>query len=118
MTESTNRGGFTLLVASDSLGRGDDDLGRLLMDRFLHEIGGTSELPETVVFINAGVKLVTETSPVLEHLRRLDKSGVELLACSTCLERFDLINRLAVGAKSDMRSIVETLTQATRLISV
>jgi selenium metabolism protein YedF len=118
MSKPTSRGGFTLLVASDSLGRGDNDLGRLLMERFLHEIGGTAELPETVIFVNAGVKLVTGDSPVLDHLRRLDESGVELLACMTCLQRFDLIDEVAVGVKSDMRSIVETLTRSTRVISV
>jgi intracellular sulfur oxidation DsrE/DsrF family protein len=88
------------------------------MDRFMHEIGGTSDLPETVIFINTGVKMVTRASPVLEHLNRLDESGVELLACSTCLERFGLTDKVAVGVKSDMRSIAEILTRSSKVLSV
>ena len=118
MSKSKHREGFALLVASDSLGRGDYELGRLLMDRFLHEICGTSELPQTVIFINSGVKMVSEASPMLEHLSRLDQSGVDLLACSTCLERFGLIDKVAIGIKSDMRSIVEILTRSMKVISV
>jgi selenium metabolism protein YedF len=118
MPESSRHDEFALLVASDSFGRGDDDLGKLLMDRFLHEVGGASGLPDIVIFMNAGVKLVAEASPVLEHLRRLDQSGVELFACTTCLERFDLADKVEVGTKSDMRSIVEMLTRAARVITV
>jgi selenium metabolism protein YedF len=112
------RDGFVLLVASDELGRGDEDLGRLLIDRFLHEIAGASHLPETAVFINSGVKLVADDSPVLDALEHLVEMGVHVVACGTCLARYEISERVAVGDKSDMRSIVGILTGAARVLSV
>ena len=88
MAQSIPHDGFVLLVASDGLGRGDDDLGKLLLDRFLHEIGGTASLPETVIFMNAGVKLVVEASPALEQLRHLDEAGVDGGRRAETLEKY------------------------------
>jgi selenium metabolism protein YedF len=110
--------GFVLLVGSDGLGRGDEELGRLLMHRFLHELGSASTKPETALFINTGVKLVADDSPVLGQLKRLEETGVELLACSTCLERFGLMERVAVGSRTNMGHIVAALTAATKVVSV
>jgi selenium metabolism protein YedF len=110
--------GFVMFVAGDGLGRGDEDLGSLLMDRFLHEVGGASTMPERVIFMNSGVKLVADDSPVLDQLRHLEKTGIEIVACGTCLERYGLIDRVAVGEKTDMRTIAATLTQADKILSL
>ena len=107
-----------MLVSSDGLGRGDDDLGRLLMQRFLHELGGAATKPESMVFVNSGVRLVVDDSPALEQLRRLQEQGVELAACSTCLSRFGLMDRVAVGAKTNMSEIVNALTSAESVLSL
>lgn len=110
--------GFIVLVAGDGLGRGDAELGRSLMARFLHEIGGQRSLPEKAVFINSGVKLVVDGSPALHQLHHLEDAGVEIAACGTCLERFGLLDRVAVGGKTDMSTIVAALVGASRVLSI
>jgi selenium metabolism protein YedF len=110
--------GFVMLVAGDGLGRGDDDLGRRLMARFLHEVGGQRALPEKIIFINSGVKLVVKNSPVLEQIRHLTQAGVEIAACGTCLEKFGLLDKVAVGHKTDMSTTATTLAGASRVLSV
>jgi len=112
------REGLVMLVSGDGLGRGDEELGRLLIQRFLHELGGTAKQPEEVIFINSGVRLVADDSPVLNQLRRLEEQGVDLEACTTCLARFDLTDRVAVGSKTNMSAIVSTLMEADRVISI
>ena len=107
-----------MLVGSDGLGRGDEELGRLLMPRFLHELCGVTEKPEYLLFVNNGVRLVADDSLVLEQLRRLQVEGVDLLACSTCLERFDLTDRLAVGSRTDMPTIASILVTAEKVVSL
>jgi len=107
-----------ILLGSDSLGRGEEDLGRLLMHKFLHELAEADPLPEMALFINSGVKLVGSDSHVVGQLHKLETKGVELLACSTCLERFGLLNRLTVGEKSNMGEIVAALSKATKVISI
>jgi selenium metabolism protein YedF len=110
--------GFVVLIGSDGLGRGDEDLGRHLMSKFLHELGGQRSLPERIILINHGVKLVVEGSPVLEQMRHLEQAGVVIAACGTCLSRLELIDRVAVGSKSDMRTTVTALSEANRVVSV
>ncbi len=79
-----------ILIQSEVLGRGDDELGMLLMANFLRLLGESQDKPGTLVFWNAGVRLVCEGSWVLEHLKKLEGQGVEILACTTCLEYFEL----------------------------
>ena len=109
--------GFVMLVGADGLGRGDEDLGRLLIHRFLHELGVADSKPEAMLFINSGVKLVADDSPALGQIKRLEELGTEVLACSTCLDRFGLMDRIAAGGRTDMGQIVSTLTKASRVLS-
>ena len=110
--------GLVLLVTSDGIGRGDDDLGRLLMHRFLHELGTAATLPERLLFMNSGVKLVVDDSAALGQIERIEESGVQVFACSTCLDRFGLIDRIAVGSSTDMSSTVTALTGAKRVVTL
>jgi selenium metabolism protein YedF len=91
-----------ILVQSEGLGRGNDELGALLMSSFFRLLGESQEKPATLVFWNTGVRLVCEGSWALVHLKKLEKQGVEILACSTCLEYFDLTDKLMVGRPTTM----------------
>ncbi len=111
--------GTVLFIASEVLGRGDNQpLGTLLMQSFLHTVGGLKSRPETIIFINYGVKLVTSDSPVLGELRQLEGQGSEILACGTCLSRLELTNKVAVGQVSNMYIIADTLLKAGKVVSL
>jgi selenium metabolism protein YedF len=97
------------LIQSKSLGRGDDQLGRMLMANFLRLLGESKEKPETIIFWNAGVCLVCEGSNVLDHLKLLEDQGVEVLACTTCLEYFDLMNKLKTGRPTTMVKSIQSM---------
>lgn len=110
---------IVLFIASDILGRGNNqELGRLLMQSFLHTVGGLRFRPETTIFINDGVRLVTSDSPVLGELRQMENQGVEILACGTCLSRLELTDKVAVGQVSDMHTIADTLLRAKKIVSL
>ena len=98
-----------ILVQSESLGTGDENLGRLLMANFLRLLGEREDKPEAITFLNAGVKLVCEGSQVVEHIQRLERAGVEILACTTCLEYFDLVDKLSVGKPTTMVKSIEAM---------
>ena len=94
------------LIQSEGLGRGDEKLGAILMNNFLRMLGESEEKPKTMIFWNTGVRLLSEGSPVLEHLKKLEGQGVEILGCATCLEYFDLTKKMKVGKPTNMlRSI-------------
>ncbi len=105
-------------VSSDVMGRGDDELGALLLRSFLKTLLELEPRlgPDTVVFYNAGVRLCCEGSPVLEDLRRLEAKGVEILACGTCLNYYGLAASLAVGRVTDMLEIATRLAGAARVV--
>lgn len=104
-----------VLIASDGIGRGDDDLARLLMRGFLYTLAASDDPPRRIILMNGGVKLAVEGSDSLENLRRLAERGVEVLACGTCLEFFKLTDRLAVGSITNMYEIAEHLMKGSVL---
>jgi selenium metabolism protein YedF len=110
--------GIVLFIASDVLGRDDQQLGSYLMQSFLDTLGGLTLRPETIIFINNGAKLVTKDSPVLGELLQLEDLGVEILACGTCLSRFELSEKVAVGKVSNMYNIADTLLRADKIVSL
>ncbi len=107
-----------VVAASDQMGRGDDELGAILVRAFFHTLTESNSLPGTIIFYNTGVKLAAEGSPILDDLRDLQGKGVEILACGTCLGYFNLKERLAVGTISNMYTISETLLGAAHIVTL
>jgi len=99
----------TFLIQSEGLGRGDDKLGMMLMANFLRLLGESSDKPTTIAFWNSGVKVACEGSPSLDHLKRLEAQGVEILACTTCLEFFDVVDKLRVGKPTTMVKSIQSM---------
>ena len=99
----------TFLIQSDGLGRGDDRLGLMLMANFLRLLGESQEKPGTLILWNAGVRLACEGSQVLDHLKRLEDLGIEILACSTCLEYFELMDKMKVGRPTTMIKSIQSM---------
>lgn len=111
--------GIVLFISSEFLGRGEDtQLGSLLMQSFLHALGGLASRPETILLMNSGVKLVTGDSPALSELKQLENQGIEILACGTCLSRFQLTGKVAVGKVSNMHTIADTLLKARKIVTL
>ena len=108
-----------LFIASDVLGRGRNrSLGSLLMQKLLHTVAALTTKPETIVFMNDGVKLVSEGSVALGELKKLESVGIEILACGTCLSRFKLVDKVVVGRISDMYTLADTLFKADKVIAL
>ncbi len=97
------------LIQSEGLGRGEEQLGSLLMANFLRLLGESQEKPETIIFWNTGVRLVCEGSRVLDHLKRLEQQGITILACTTCLEYLDLKDKMVVGKPTTMVKSIESM---------
>jgi selenium metabolism protein YedF len=103
--------GKTFLVQSEFLGHGDDELGMLLMSKFLGTLSDGKDKPARMVFLNSGVKLVAEGSWALGHLKKLESQGVEMLSCGTCLDFFELTDKIKVGKPTTMVDAVAFMLQ-------
>jgi selenium metabolism protein YedF len=98
-----------ILVQAEGLGRGDERLGSMLMANFLRLLGENKDKPSSLIFWNTGVRLVCEGSKVIDHVRRLEEQGVEILACTTCLEYFNLTDKLSIGKPTTMLKSIQSL---------
>ncbi len=115
--EKAARGGDTVVaVSSDKMGEGNDELGHVLIKSFIFAVSQLEKLPKTIIFYNGGAQLTCEGSPCLDDLKNLESEGVEILTCGTCLDYYNLKEKLAVGSVSNMYTIVEKLNGAGLII--
>jgi selenium metabolism protein YedF len=114
----TSDGTRILLITSDRLGDGPDELGRLLMKNFIHTLLESSLLPARIIFLNTGVFLTCEGSDTQEALGKLHGMGVEIFSCGLCLDFFKLKDKLRVGATTNMLITVESLLAAAQVIKL
>ncbi len=115
-TESLAFGPFVVVISANTMGRGNDELGAVLIRAFLHTIAEQAQKPDVMIFYNTGVKLTVQGSEVLDDLKQLEKAGVQLLVCGTCLNYFEIKDKLIAGTVSNMYDIAETMSRAGRLL--
>lgn len=104
------------LIAGRTLGQGSEELGAVLMKSFFYALLEKEPLPRLLLFMNSGVYLTCEGSPVAEHLKTLTERGVEIMSCGTCLDYYELKDKLTVGGITNMYTIVEEMAAANKAI--
>jgi len=110
-----------VLVTRDGLGwvePADRQFGVEMFDHFLHVLETQSSLPTAICFYTNGVKLVCEGSPALLGLGLLQGMGVRILACRTCLEHFQMVDKVKVGTVGGMNDIVALLCDVDSVVTV
>lgn len=113
-----NKNDIVIVIVSDKLGSGDDELGEVLMKSYTYALTEISPLPKTIIFLNGGVKLTTEGSPVLDNINKLSEAGVEVISCGTCLDFYGLKEKLKVGIIGNMYSIIEKMHEGGKVINI
>ncbi len=109
---------IAVIVGTDRMGKGDDTLGQKLLKSF---IGTLKEMgPELwrLVLLNGGVKLTVEGSECLAELQSLQKAGISILVCGTCLGHFGLLEKKQVGETTNMLDIVTAMQTADKVVSI
>jgi predicted peroxiredoxin len=62
------------------------------------------------------VKLVTRTSPIIDSLRDLEKMGVELMLCGTCVNFYSLESEVGAGSISNMFVMTEIMASSSKVL--
>ncbi len=107
----------TIILHSESLGRGSEELGKTMTSSFLLKLWGSDRKPDTIIFYNSAVKLLTEKSPVLDSLTGLSKAGVDLVACQKCIGFYDIEKKIVVGRIVEMTEIISILMKSEKVIT-
>jgi selenium metabolism protein YedF len=108
--------GYAVAISSELMGQGDDDLGKKLMKSFFVALSVLDELPSVIAFYNSGVKLTVRESEVIDILQEVEKKGVEIIICGTCVDHYKLGNKINIGSIGDMFSILEKLSSAGNVV--
>ncbi|MER0281360.1 sulfurtransferase-like selenium metabolism protein YedF [Clostridioides difficile] len=107
-----------IFISSDKMGLGNDELGKVLIKGFIYTLTESKPYPKYVLLVNGGVTLSAENEETIENLKILENEGVEVLSCGTCLDYYNLKDKLQVGSVTNMYTIVETLKNASNTISI
>ncbi len=107
-----------IVIPSDIMGGGDPELGKILMKSFIYTVSETKPYPKAMLFYNSGVKLTIKSSAVLDDLLNLEEAGVEIISCGTCLDFYDLKDKLGVGEISNMYTIYEKMNETENTITI
>jgi len=111
-------GPIVVAISGEVMGRGDEELGRVLLRSHLHALSEVTPQPDVLIFFNGGVLLAVEDSPALDDLRTFVAQGAKILLCGTCLSHFGLKEKVAVGEISNMYAITETMLRASKVINI
>jgi len=106
-----------LIIGTDSLGK-DEDLGKKLIKGFFDTMKVYKQLPHTIFFLNAGVKLTTVNEETAAVLKEIADLGVEIYSCGTCLKHYNLDSELKVGNRGTTNQIVEGMQDFDKVVWV
>jgi len=118
ITESktmTDEKTLLLVVGTDTMGK-EEELGRILMKAYFETMKTYKQLPHTIFFLNAGVKLATTNADIYPILKDIESLGVEMYSCGTCLKHYDLEDKLKVGHRGTTNHIVEGMKDFSKTV--
>lgn len=110
-----------IVIVFNTQGMGTTDKPSLkenLAKTFLTLAFQMDSLPAAICFYTDGVKLACEGSPVLDELSALEAKGVRLILCQTCLNTYEINDKVKVGVIGGMGDIITAMWQADSVITV
>ncbi len=113
-----NKQEFVVAIGSESMGNGDETLGRMLMKSYLYSLTELDAPPAYILLFNGGVRLAVQGAASIEDLRVLEERGTQVAVCGACLDFYNLKDTLAVGTVSNMYAIAGTMASAGNLVNL
>lgn len=106
-----------VFLSKDTLGQGDEEFSRTLLNLFLQTLFETGQKPQAILMANSGVKLMAKNSPVLKVLQDFYSQGVEVAACGLCVDYYGLKEDVPVKQITNMFAICEYLASAQKVLT-
>lgn len=107
-----------VLLATDSLGKGDEALGQHIVVNFIMKMKEMKDDLWRLVLLNGAVKLTAQGSEALPYLQELTRNGLGILVCGPCLKAFNLYEKNQVGEVTNMLDIITSMQVAEKVISL
>ncbi|NLY35812.1 MAG: sulfurtransferase-like selenium metabolism protein YedF [Tissierellia bacterium] len=107
-----------IIINDDAMGRGSKELGKKLIGTFLTKLWASPIKPDAIIFYNGAVKLLTIGGGSHQALHFLEKAGVDLIACGTCVSYFELEEQINLGRISGMEEILMLIQKAEKVVTI
>ena len=91
---------------------GSGPIGKSLLAKFLGAALNLDEKPVKVICVNNAVRITTNRGhECFEAIKKLNEAGAEILSCGSCLEGYELVDKLAIGEISNAYEIMDVLSK-------
>ena len=107
-----------ILISSQALGVGNDDLGRRLLRHFLGGVIHNRVKPRAIILTNTAVHLAATEGDVLHKLIVLEEQGIRIMLCALSVDELGIEEQIKVGAIADMDAIADLLLSAWKVITL
>lgn len=98
-----------LVFTSDVLGKGDESLGRKVLDNLLKALAQQADKPGAVFLLNSAVHLAIKDSDSDDLFKELEKAGTRVYACLTCIRHYNLTEQIEPYRVSSINTLVELM---------
>jgi selenium metabolism protein YedF len=112
------KAGPVIVLNHNGMGSGSEELGRVLLQACVFTLKDISPLPSVILCYNAGVLVAAEGAPTVPALTDLVSRDVTLLLCGTCVDYYELKDKIAVGTISNMYEILQRVSTSERVITL
>ena len=111
-----NKGNYIVVIDSNSMGYGSEDLGKILIKGFINTLDHLENLPLEVICYNSGVTLAIKGSDTAQSFKKLESQGVKITLCGTCVDFYGIKESIEIGTISNMLYIAGKLAGSHQIV--
>lgn len=109
---------IVIVFTADSLGRGNDMLGKKILLHFLQSLINGTTKPKAIILLNSAVNLACTSNEFIGKLTVLEEQGAKIMVCVSSLDEYKLSENLFVGFEASMDEICEVMMSALKVITL
>jgi len=109
---------YVIVFNNNGMGKAEPELSHKLAFNFVKLLNEEAQLPSAILFYAEGVKLCCESSIIIDGLKQLEQNGVKMIACTTCLNYYNIKEKLLVGNAGTMADILLYQIKADKIIAL
>ena len=111
-------GETAVVIGRNTMGAGTEELGKILIKGFIYSLSELETPPDHIIFFNSGAFLTSRDSNTIDDLKKLEAKGTKIQTCGTCINFYELGEKLAVGEVVNMYDITQVLISADKVINI
>ena len=111
-------GETAVVIGRNTMGAGTEELGKILIKGFIYSLSELETPPDYLIFFNSGAFLTSNDSNTIGDLKKLESKGTKIQTCGTCIDFYELGEKLAVGEIVNMYDITHVLISAGKVVNI